>query len=95
MKIFQPTMFVFAGNNGSGKSTIRNLIVEKIGIEINIDNLIKSIDLLDHIQIIDNTFIDAEIILVYRNNHFIYKSKCIPKWAIPIESTLNNKKLMH
>lgn len=32
-----PIMFVFAGNNGSGKSTIRNLIIEKIGIETNID----------------------------------------------------------
>lgn len=30
-------MFIFAGNNGSGKSTIRNLIAEKIGIETNID----------------------------------------------------------
>ncbi len=31
------TMFVFAGNNGSGKSTIRNLIVDRIGVSINID----------------------------------------------------------
>ncbi|OPA72768.1 hypothetical protein BVG16_31435 [Paenibacillus selenitireducens] len=31
------TMFVFAGNNGSGKSTIRNLIVDKLGVSINID----------------------------------------------------------
>jgi predicted ABC-type ATPase len=28
---------VFAGNNGSGKSTLRNLIIDKIGVEINID----------------------------------------------------------
>lgn len=33
----QPTMFIFAGNNGSGKSTVRNLIAEKVGIEFNID----------------------------------------------------------
>lgn len=32
-----PIMFVFAGNNGSGKSTLRNLIIDRIGIEINID----------------------------------------------------------
>jgi predicted ABC-type ATPase len=31
------TMFVFAGNNGSGKSTIRNLIVDRIGVSVNID----------------------------------------------------------
>lgn len=31
------TMYVFAGNNGSGKSTIRNLIVDQIGISVNID----------------------------------------------------------
>ncbi|QMV40529.1 zeta toxin family protein [Cohnella cholangitidis] len=30
-------MFVFAGNNGSGKSTIRNLIVDRLGIGVNID----------------------------------------------------------
>ncbi|MCU6796841.1 zeta toxin family protein [Paenibacillus sp. WQ 127069] len=33
----EPTMFVFAGNNGSGKSTIRNLIIDRIGISVNID----------------------------------------------------------
>ncbi|MDT9754871.1 zeta toxin family protein [Heyndrickxia coagulans] len=32
-----PMFYVFAGNNGSGKSTIRNLIIDKIGIDINID----------------------------------------------------------
>lgn len=31
------TMFVFAGNNGSGKSTIRNLIVDRLGLSVNID----------------------------------------------------------
>ncbi|MCU6790730.1 zeta toxin family protein [Paenibacillus sp. WQ 127069] len=30
-------MFIFAGNNGSGKSTIRNLIIDRIGISVNID----------------------------------------------------------
>ncbi|WP_317956462.1 hypothetical protein [Paenibacillus chitinolyticus] len=30
------TMFIFAGNNGSGKSTIRNLIIDRIGISVNI-----------------------------------------------------------
>ena len=29
--------FVFAGNNGSRKSTFRNLIIDKMGVEINID----------------------------------------------------------
>lgn len=28
---------MFAGNNGSGKSTIRNLLIDKLGLEINID----------------------------------------------------------
>ncbi|WP_391573486.1 zeta toxin family protein [Cohnella sp.] len=32
-----PIIYVFAGNNGSGKSTIRNLIVDRLGISINID----------------------------------------------------------
>ncbi|MGY0692096.1 zeta toxin family protein [Virgibacillus sp. FSP13] len=32
-----PVMYVFAGNNGSGKSTIRNLLIDKLGLEINID----------------------------------------------------------
>ncbi|ACT00502.1 zeta toxin family protein [Paenibacillus sp. JDR-2] len=31
------TMFVFAGNNGSGKSTIRNLIIDRLGVSVNID----------------------------------------------------------
>jgi predicted ABC-type ATPase len=30
-------MFVFAGNNGSGKSTIRNLIIDRLGVNVNID----------------------------------------------------------
>ncbi len=30
-------MFVFAGNNGSGKSTIRNLIIDRLGVSVNID----------------------------------------------------------
>jgi ABC-type uncharacterized transport system ATPase component len=33
----KPMFFVFAGNNGSGKSTFRNLIIDKMGVEINID----------------------------------------------------------
>jgi len=33
----QPTFYVFAGNNGSGKSTVRNLLVDKIGVDTNID----------------------------------------------------------
>ncbi|SFM10306.1 zeta toxin family protein [Salibacterium qingdaonense] len=33
----RPVFFVFAGNNGSGKSTFRNLIIDKIGLDINID----------------------------------------------------------
>lgn len=37
MHTHRPTFYVFAGNNGSGKSTLRNLIIDKIGIEINID----------------------------------------------------------
>lgn len=32
-----PIMYVFAGNNGSGKSTIRNLIIDRLGTSINID----------------------------------------------------------
>src|SRR5690625_509976 len=32
-----PVMYVFAGNNGSGKSTIRNLIIDRLGINVNID----------------------------------------------------------
>jgi predicted ABC-type ATPase len=33
----QPIFFIFAGNNGSGKNTLRNLIIDKLGVEINID----------------------------------------------------------
>ncbi|SIS63597.1 zeta toxin family protein [Salimicrobium flavidum] len=33
----KPIMYIFAGNNGSGKSTIRSIIIDKIGIEMNID----------------------------------------------------------
>ncbi|MFD0672248.1 zeta toxin family protein [Cohnella sp. GCM10027633] len=37
MHELSPMMYVFAGNNGSGKSTIRNLIVDRLGISVNID----------------------------------------------------------
>lgn len=37
MSELKPTMIVFAGNNGSGKSTIRNLIIDRIGVSVNID----------------------------------------------------------
>jgi Uncharacterized protein conserved in bacteria len=37
MNEFSAVMIVFAGNNGSGKSTIRNLIVDRLGISVNID----------------------------------------------------------
>lgn len=37
MQTHRPIFYVFAGNNGSGKSTFRNLIIDKIGIDINID----------------------------------------------------------
>ncbi|MCQ6558430.1 zeta toxin family protein [Paenibacillus mendelii] len=30
-------MFIFAGSNGSGKSTIRNLIIDRLGVSVNID----------------------------------------------------------
>src|SRR5699024_4859686 len=33
----KPMFYVFAGNNGSGKSTIRNLLIDKIGVDIKID----------------------------------------------------------
>ncbi|MCF2945460.1 zeta toxin family protein [Paenibacillus tarimensis] len=33
----EPIMYIFAGNNGGGKSTIRNLIVDRLGISVNID----------------------------------------------------------
>lgn len=32
-----PVMYVFAGNNGSGKSSFRNIIGEKLGIQVNVD----------------------------------------------------------
>ncbi|UKS26718.1 zeta toxin family protein [Paenibacillus sp. HWE-109] len=37
MRESKATLFIFAGNNGSGKSTIRNLIIDRIGISVNID----------------------------------------------------------
>ncbi|NBI31201.1 zeta toxin family protein [Chengkuizengella marina] len=37
MSELSANMFVFAGNNGSGKSTIRNLIVDQLGVSVNID----------------------------------------------------------
>ena len=33
----KPTFYVFAGNNGSGKSTVCNLLIDKIGVDTNID----------------------------------------------------------
>lgn len=41
-----PMMIVFAGNNGSGKSTIRNLIADMLGISVHIDSdaLARSMD---------------------------------------------------
>ncbi|MFE0396471.1 zeta toxin family protein [Paenibacillus lactis] len=46
MNEYSTVMVVFAGNNGSGKSTIRNLIVDRLGISVNIDPdaLARSID---------------------------------------------------
>jgi predicted ABC-type ATPase len=46
MNTSNATMYVFAGNNGSGKSTIRNLIVDQLGISVNIDpdSLARAID---------------------------------------------------
>src|SRR5690625_1719078 len=37
MHTHRPKFYVFAGNNGCGKSTFRNLIIDKIGLDINID----------------------------------------------------------
>lgn len=37
MSKHKPIFYLFAGNNGSGKSTIRNLIIDKIGVDTNID----------------------------------------------------------
>lgn len=37
MHLHRPKFYIFAGNNGSGKSTFRNLIIDKLGIAINID----------------------------------------------------------
>ncbi|MDQ0220851.1 hypothetical protein ELQ35_21090 [Peribacillus cavernae] len=34
---YHSVMYVFAGNNESGKSTFRNLLIDKLGVEINID----------------------------------------------------------
>lgn len=31
------TLYVFAGNNGSGKSTFRSLILDKMDSDINVD----------------------------------------------------------
>ncbi|MCM3001355.1 zeta toxin family protein [Paenibacillus cellulositrophicus] len=46
MNELSPILYVFAGNNGSGKSTIRNLIIDRLGISVNIDPdaLARSID---------------------------------------------------
>ena len=46
MNELSPIIYVFAGNNGSGKSTIRNLIIDRLGISVNIDPdaLARSID---------------------------------------------------
>lgn len=38
MSDVKATMYVFAGNNGSGKSTIRNLLIDRIGLSVNIDS---------------------------------------------------------
>jgi predicted ABC-type ATPase len=38
MSLPTPVMYVFAGNNGSGKSTIRNLIIDRLGVSVNIDS---------------------------------------------------------
>ncbi|MGF7046037.1 putative ABC-type ATPase [Paenibacillus sp. DS2015] len=32
-----PVMYVFTGNNGSGKGTIRNLITDRLGVSLNIE----------------------------------------------------------
>ena len=37
IEVTNPVMYIFAGNNGSGKSSFRNIIGEKLGIQVNID----------------------------------------------------------
>jgi predicted ABC-type ATPase len=141
-------MYIFAGNNGSGKSTIRNLIVDRLGISVNIDpdalargidsvhpesrkvsagkeaiklardcirngrdfsiettlaggNAIRlipseeiirrhhtSVQLIDHLIVIDNSHTEGEIVLGADNSSITYRSDSLPQWVECIEQRL-------
>ena len=92
-----PIMYVFAGNNGSGKSTIRNLIVDRLGISVNIDpdalargidsiqNLLSHLHLMDHLIVIDNSHTEGEITFEISQGSILYRADNLPQWVEIIE----------
>ncbi|USB34363.1 hypothetical protein [Paenibacillus sp. YPG26] len=79
MRQVQPCL-LFAGNNGSGKSTIRSM-----------NNLLSHLDHIDQLVVIDNSTTDGEIILGADNSGVKYYLDELPEWTQKIDRQLQNR----
>lgn len=91
------TMFVFAGNNGSGKSTVKNgghHIETKDIIRRNVtsmNNLLSHLDLIDQVIVVDNSKADGEFILEADKQGIKYHLNELPEWTQLIDRRLQIK----